>query len=169
MRRLTLIFIALVMAASACFGASGTWRCANGAACVFTPGVGFHCPRSCAASITPSALPESKPKDGACSRCHSPAKARATVAASSPCAAMCGACDCRYVITSPRTPATPTSALAKAVFIAADTLAILPSYPTPSIGFTTRPLIFTTGPPDRLPTVFGLTAPSRAPPRLLSA
>jgi hypothetical protein len=47
--------------------------------------------------------------------------------------------------------------------------AICPACHFTTVGFFTRPVIFTTGPPGLPPTDPTLVSPSRAPPRLLAA
>jgi hypothetical protein len=167
MRRLTLTFLAFIFAASACFGASGSWRCANGTPCAFTPGVGFHCPDVKPASIPPSAA---QPMGSSCSHCRPPTTSQVkTASAPGPCASVCRGCQCEFKVTSLRVPATTSQTPNLPVFQFADHPIAFPSNAVPTIGFTTRPIIFTTGPPDLLPAALHLTTPSRAPPRLLSA
>jgi len=167
MRRLGLIVLAWMMATSACFGASGAWRCANGSLCAFAPGIGFHCPGMRPSSTGPSTV---KSEGGFCPRCHAPAGAHAkSVAASSPCASVCGKCQCRFEVVSSHVPATIYAVAHIAPPVAAEQPVLFPSNPAPAIGFATRPLVFTTGPPA-LPSAAPLfPLSSRAPPRLLSA
>ena len=162
MRRLAPILLAILFAASACFGAPGTWRCANGMPCVFTAGVGYHCPGDCPASRALSGGAES-----GCSRCRKASAARAqTVSASKPCALSCGGCRCRFDVSGLRAPVTTPHAQGTVLSAVADHAAVFPPRPCTEIGYTTRPVIFTTGPPDLFPADVALNSPSRAPPRL---
>lgn len=169
MRRLGLILLALMVAATAAFGASGTWQCANGTRCTFTPGIGFHCPgiktspgrrsmpASCAGSMRSS-----------CPLCRSEAAGK-PARSSSPCASVCGKCQCRFVVTARLAPAVTVHHSGIVFLITSDHPAILPAAPSPAAGFAVHPLIFTTGPPGSVSASPLTFAPSRAPPRLLSA
>jgi hypothetical protein len=157
----------MLCAVSACFGESGAWRCANGTPCAFTAGVGYHCP-----DVSSSRCPRSaaaKPMDGSCSRCRSQASAKVTVRFSGPCASVCRACQCRFVVTTLRAPVVTPHTSSITITMTTEHPAVFPSDAAPTVGFTVRPVIFTTGPPDLLRTVPSAAAPSRAPPRLLSA
>jgi len=163
MRRLSLILLMLIYLASAGLGASGTWRCANGTRCAFTPGVGFHCPGARCLSMKRTAA---RTTGGSCPLCHAHPK---SITASSPCASVCGKCQCRFEITSSHVPATLSTAIGILSPIAIVQPGVFPMNPVPTMGYITRPIIFTTGPPDLIPAHVSSTGPSRAPPRLLSA
>jgi hypothetical protein len=167
MRRFTLTLLAWVFAASSCLGMSGTWRCANGTACAFTPGIGYHCPNVKSARHAPPAAAQSA--RSCCGHCRSQARGHVTVTGSGPCSAVCQACQCRFVVTSSRTPATTSYVSVLTASTMMDHSAVTSSRPTPVIGFLTRSVIFTTGPPGPFSFDPLSTTPSRAPPRLLSA
>lgn len=162
-----ILMLAWVFAASTCLGMSGTWQCANGTACAFTPGIGYHCPNVKQARHAPPAVTQGVP--GCCGHCRSRGTGRATITASGPCSAVCQACQCRFVVTSSRTPATTAHAPILVASMTVDHAAVSLSHPAPVIGFLTRSLIFTTGPPGLVVFDPRSTTPSRAPPRPLFA
>ena len=165
MRRLTLILLAFVFTTSACFGTSGTWRCANGTPCAFTRGIGFHCPGVKPGAVQPPVA--ARPTGGMCSHCRPQTLARSTsTAASGPCASVCRGCSCKFTVISSHVPATTAHVLTVPGFDAHDIAAILISSPVAHAGFNFRPIVFTTGPPAPSCTKLPLTTPSRAPPRL---
>ncbi|HZO91678.1 MAG TPA: hypothetical protein VFB38_25375 [Chthonomonadaceae bacterium] len=164
MRRLTLLVLVFLFAASANFGEAGTWRCANGTPCVFTPGIGFHCPGASPARHPRVAAPG--PASRSCCAAHG---ARALAAASRSCGVDCLACQCRFEVTSLRAPAITAQASGIAVSVVAEQPILFAAAPAPTAGFVVGPVIFTTGPPAALRSHPFLPTPSRAPPRLLAA
>ena len=172
MQRFVLILLALMVAASASFGASASWRCANCNQCVFTPGIGFHCP-----GVVPGAgmhtTAGSAKKQGFCSHCQgsTASSANKQTALSSLVASICGHCQCRFTMTGMHAPATMAHAHSGGALLSAmmGQPAILLSTPTPTIGFIVRPIVFTTGPPRPITSCPQSVSSSRAPPRLLPA
>ena len=167
MRRLTLILVALVVMASACFGTSGSWRCANGTPCAFTPGVGFHCPTALPSHGSRTA--NARTSGHKCSHCRPGAAVASGLKTSSgPCASMCSGCSCHFTVVSSHVPATTANVPSAHGFNAYEFAAVYFAASVPHIGFAFRPIVFTTGPPAQYSTRPPLTTPSRAPPRLFS-
>ncbi len=167
MRRFALIFLALMVTTTACFGTTGSWRCVNGTPCEFTPGVGYHCPTVKAGSNPTHA--SAQPTGGACSHCRPQTESNKTAAKPGPCGSVCRGCHCEFQVISSRVPATAALTYSLQPFDFADYLVILIPTSVPTTAFATRPIIFTTGPPISIATALPLTTPSRAPPCLLCA
>ncbi len=165
MRRFALLFLALMFTTSACFGTSGSWRCANGTPCAFTPGIGYHCP-----GVKPAAGPRStggQRAAGSCSHCRTQPTALAKgTSASSPCGSVCPGCRCEFRVISSHVPGTTAQIHSIATFDVTDFPIAVPSEISPTVGFAVRHIIFTTGPPNSLFSTPRLTTPARAPPRL---
>jgi hypothetical protein len=168
MRRIALTLLAFLYAASACFGTSGTWRCANGTPCAFTPGVGFHCPG--VKPSPPSSLAAAQRAGGMCPHCRPQTLTPTKIASSSgPCALVCRGCHCQFTVISSHVPATTGHAISIPTLYAGDFPAVFFGSPAPAVGFSVRPIVFTTGPPGSFSKTLPLTTPSRAPPHRLSA
>ena len=168
MRRLTATLLALIFTASACFGTTGSWRCLNGAPCVFTPGVGFHCPGLKPASKATSGV--ARPEGQSCPHCRQPTANVKTDASSGPCGALCRGCRCEFRVISSHVPGTLAATVhGTPTFAFADHPVVFAAPSMPTVGFGARPIVFTTGPPQPLCTNPCLTTPARAPPRLLTA
>lgn len=167
MRRLGLTLLAFIFVASACFGTTGSWQCANGASCVSTPGGGFRCP---GVPSSPSASSSTMRMSGrSCSHCRTKATGVKLTAASGPGASICRGCECRFKVTSLRVPATTMQAHNPPSFQTADHPFLLPSLEAPTVWIAAGSTLFSTGPPASPPSALRLTLSTRAPPRLLSA
>src|SRR5205823_2378288 len=146
MRRLTLILLTLTFAASACFGTTGSWRCANGAPCAFTPGVGAHCPGVKPVSRAAPGVVQSTSEK--CSRCRPQAAPGTNSAAPGHGESACRGCRCEFRVLSSIVPGTTTAAVHNTpTFVVVDHPVLLAPIATPTVGFTVRSVVFTTGPP----------------------
>ena len=187
LRRFAITILALTVGASSCLGATGTWRCANGTPCAYTPGVGFHCPEIRTARHAPGTSTQSSVASR-CSACrsHRPSRPGASaqiartfrgccaVAAGQPkgkstgdCTAKSPRCQCRYDDASLNAPAMKTAAPVLIGTDVSNSAVALPASTMLAHGFDTRPIIFTTGPPDLFHSAFLSSTPSRAPPASL--
>ncbi len=165
MRRVTLLLLAFMFTASACFGTSGSWRCANGTPCEFTPGVGFHCPGAKPGSNPSPAVPQKT--GGKCSHCRPLAARSKTPEQYRPCGSACSGCRCEFRVISSSVPGMAAQAHGLPASDLLDHPIVLPSVAVPTTGFTTWPILFATGPPNPISSLKRLTMPARAPPRLL--
>lgn len=165
MRRVTLLLLALMFTTSACFGTSGSWRCANGTRCEFTRGEGLHCPgtKSAALPSTRLAMRQASP---ACSHCRT-GITHSKIVAQSP--SVRPGCRCEFKITSFHVPATAAEVHSLTASGTADHPVVIPSDSMLAAGFTFRSTVFTTGPPPFVSAFQPLATPARAPPHHLSA